>query len=42
MTVNKKKKFYQKEGFRIRMIMFLEMILVSLISVTPYVWMLSN
>ena len=42
MTVNKKKKFYQKEGFRIRLILFLAMILVSLIIVTPYVWMLSN
>ena len=37
-----KKKFYQKEGFRTRLILFLVMIAVSLIIVIPYVWMLSN
>ncbi len=42
MTLRAKKKFYQKEGFRTRLILFLVMIVVSLIIVTPYVWMLSN
>ena len=42
MAANTKKKFYQKEGFRIRLILFLVMIIVSLIIVIPYFWMLSN
>ena len=42
MTRNTKKRFYQREGFRIRLILFLVMVVVSLIIVTPYVWMLSN
>ena len=42
MAVKSKKKFYQREGFRTRLILFLVMIIVSLIIVIPYVWMLSN
>ena len=42
MTLRGKKKFYQREGFRTRLILFLVMIVVSLIIVVPYVWMLSN
>ena len=42
MTVRAKKRFYQREGFRTRLILFRVMALVSLVIVTPYVWMLSN
>ncbi len=42
MTGKSKKKFWQREGFKTRVILFLVMVIVSLIIVIPYVWMLSN
>ena len=42
MAGHPKKKFYQREGFRIRVILFLVMTIFSLIIVIPYIWMLSN
>ncbi len=37
-----KKKFYQRDGFKSRAVIFLILALASVVIVIPYVWMLSN
>ena len=37
-----KKKFYQRDGFKTRAIMFCILLIASIIVVIPYIWMISN
>jgi len=37
-----KKKFYQRDGFKTRAIIFIVLLVVSIIVLIPYVWMLAN